>query len=128
MQIIVHVIDSIKSGCCINVVFSNDVDVAGGRLLFYMSVSVCADGSNEIWFRGDKGGTTRFVPLHTLYERFGENTCSVLPALHSLTGCEITSKVGTEKAALKANPERYLGNLGKYSPLSEGDSKLLKNF
>lgn len=126
LQIIVHVLDSIKSGCYINVVLSNDVDVAVG-LLFYMSVFM-QHGSKEIWFRGGKGDTTRFVPLHTLYETLGENICSVLPALHSLTGCDITSKVGTKKAALKANPERYLANFGRYSPMSEGDSKLAEEF
>ena len=64
LQIIVHILDSIKSGCYINVVLSNDVDVAVG-LLFNMLVFV-QHGPIEVWrFRGGKGDTTRFVPLHT---------------------------------------------------------------
>ena len=64
-QIIVYVLDSIKSGCYINDVLSNDADVAIG-LLFYMPVFV-QHGSKEVWFRGGKGDITRFIPLHTLY-------------------------------------------------------------
>ena len=32
----------------------------------------------------------------------------VLPALHSLTGCDITSEVGTKKVGLKAKPNTFL--------------------
>ncbi|XP_072015053.1 uncharacterized protein [Amphiura filiformis] len=43
--------------------------------------------------------------------------CTVLPALHSLTGCGITSKIGTKKAALKANPVVHLHGFGATTPL-----------
>ena len=32
---------------------------------------------------------------------------------HILTGCDLTSKVGTEAAALKAFPERFLKDFGE---------------
>ena len=40
--------------------------------------------------------------------------CSVLPAVHHLTGSDYTSKVGTKSAALKANPEHFLSEFGRY--------------
>ena len=44
--------------------------------------------------------------------------CTVLPALHSLTGCDITSKIGTKKAALKADPKIHLHGFGTTTPLT----------
>ena len=36
----------------------------------------------------------------------------MLPAVHSLTGCDYTSKFGTKLAALKVHPENYLKEFG----------------
>ena len=69
-------------------------------------------GLKELWVRAGVGDTTRYIPLHTLYEWQGSELCKVLPALHSLTGCDTTSRVGTKKAALKTNPEKILGQFG----------------
>ena len=57
------------------------------------------------------------MPLHILYERLGGDVCAILPALHSLTGCDITSKIGTKKAALKSEPVTYLQGFGATAPL-----------
>lgn len=64
------------------------------------------------------------MPLHTLFQRLGHQLCAVLPALHSLTGCDITSRVGTKKAALKAEPEKYLKHFGRSATLS---SAMIRN-
>ena len=80
----------------------------------------------ELWVRAGVGDSTRYVPLHTLYDRLGSNLCSVLPAVHSLTGCDMTSKVGTKKAALKAKPEKLLKQfevLPTLSPPIIGDAE-----
>ena len=63
--------------------------------------------------RGGCGKTVRYIPLHILHERQGQDVCNVLPALHCLTGCDATSKVGTKKAALKAQPTQLLRNFGR---------------
>jgi len=42
------------------------------------------------------------IPIHVL----AENLCQVLPAVHVLTGCDYTSKIGTKHAALMTNPEQ----------------------
>ena len=37
---------------------------------------------------------------------------AVLLAVHSLTGYDITNKIGTKRSALKAEPKKYLKYLG----------------
>ena len=60
-------------------------------------------GTGELWQQAGRGTTTRCVPLHILHARLGsEDLCTVLPAPHSLTCCDITSNIGTKKAALNA--------------------------
>ena len=53
-----------------------------------------------------------------MHGRLGADLCAVLPALHSLTGCDITSKIGTKKAALKADPKSHLQGFGATAPLT----------
>ena len=69
-------------------------------------------GLKSLWMRLGLGNTIRYVPIHTLAERHKE-ICDVLPAIHTLTGCDVTSKFGTKQAALKANPTKYLEQFGK---------------
>ena len=47
-----------------------------------------------------------------LAAQIGENLCQVLPAVHILTGCDYTSKIGTKHAALMTNPEHCLQDFG----------------
>ncbi len=44
------------------------------------------------------------LPVHVLARKLGRELCEVLPAVHALTGCDITSKFGTKAAALKSKP------------------------
>ena len=44
----------------------------------------------------------RYVNVNTIKEHFGELVCDVLPAYHSITGCDTTS---------------YTANRGKFMPL-----------
>ena len=53
------------------------------------------------------------MPIHSLHSALGHSITDVLPALHSLTGCDITSKIGTKKAAIKAEPQNFLRHFGK---------------
>ena len=57
------------------------------------------------------------IPTHTLAEKLGDGICSVLPALHTLTGSDYTSKFGSKSAAVKASPEMFLKDFGNI----EGD-------
>ena len=98
------------------VVITSDTDVIVA-LLSHMPMFL-RKGLEELWIRAGVGENTRYVPLHTMNGKLGNDLCRVLPALHSLTGCDITSKVGTKKSALKANPERLLMHFGKLPTLS----------
>ena len=102
LRIPVHVIDCVQAGYKTCVVMSNYTDV----IVPYPTVS-CAKlspkGTGELWQQAGRGTTTRFVPLHILHARLGsDDLCTVLPAPHSFTGCDITSNIGTKKAALNA--------------------------
>ena len=101
-----HVLDCVRAGYSTCVVLSNDTDVIIA-LLYYVPM-FRKEGLKELWVRAGRGNTTRFVPLHILHDRHGADLCKVLPALHSLTGCDITSKIGTKNAALKSSPEIHL--------------------
>ena len=56
--------------------------------------------------------SSRFIPLHFLSSQFGRRVCSVIIKAHILTGCDITSKIGTKVASLKCKPEKYLMTFG----------------
>ena len=115
LHIPMHVLDCLRGGYKTCVVISNDTDVTVA-LLFYVPTFL-QEGLQELWVKAGRGNTTRFVPLHILHERLGTRMCTVLPALHSLTGCDITSKTGTKIAALKADPVANLQGFGATAPL-----------
>ena len=62
--------------------------------------------------KAGSGDSTRYIPLHSLTSHAGSDLCKVLPALHTLTACDYTSKVGTKPASLKAKPISYLKDFG----------------
>jgi hypothetical protein len=116
LRIPMHVLDCLQAGHKTCVVISNDTDVIVA-LLFHLPTFL-QNGLQELWIRAGRGNTTRYVPLHILHARLGPLMCTVLPAVHNLTGCDITSKIGTKKAALKADPVAYLQGFGATAPLT----------
>jgi len=116
LRILMHVLDCVRAGYSTCVVLSNDTDVIIA-LLYYVPM-FRKKGLKELWVRAGRGNTTRFVPLHILHNRQGNDLCMVLPALHSLTGGDITSKIGTKKAALQSNPEIHLQGFGTSAEIS----------
>ncbi len=111
LRLVLHAFDCAKAGYKTCVVLSNDTDVAVALLYHYPTLKEA--GLSELWMRGGRGKTVRYIPLHILHERPGQDVCNVLPALHCLTGCDATSKVGTKKASLKAQPTQLLRNFGR---------------
>ena len=116
LRISMHVLDCVRAGYSTCVVLSNNTDVIVA-LLYYVPM-FRKEGLKELWVRAGRGNTTRFVPLHILHDQHGIDLCKVLPALHSLTGCDITSKIGTKKAALKSSPEIHLQEFGTSAEIS----------
>ena len=64
----------------------------------------------DLWVRAGVGDTTRYIPVHILAPRIGQELCYLLPLVHTLTGCDHTSKVGIKYAALNVNQSEYLRN------------------
>jgi len=56
---------------------------------------------------------TRYLPLHTMAERWAESFCNVVIAAHHQTRCDATSKFGTKAAGVKNYLIQYLSDFGK---------------
>ena len=41
------------------------------------------------------------MPIHDLEEKMSNDIIKILPTVHTLTGCNTTSKIGTKAAVLK---------------------------
>ncbi len=118
-RIIPHILYAVKEGSKRVVVLSNDTDVL--VLDLHYTEKMKRKGMTELWQRGGVGNTTRYIPVHVLAEKLGRDICKVLPALHILTGCDSTSKVGTKHSAMKANPVKFLTRFGKNVSPSNSD-------
>ena len=66
LRIAVHVLEALKEGHTVCVVISSDTDVIV-TLLYHMPVYV-QHGIQELWVKAGVGDTTRFIPLHTLFQ------------------------------------------------------------
>ena len=92
------------------VVLSQDTDVL--VLFLYHWSALNSHGLEELWIKAGVADTSRYIPLHSLSAKIGPELCRILPAIHSLTGCDFTSKFGTKLASLQANPGLYLQDFG----------------
>jgi hypothetical protein len=93
------------------VILSPDNDVLA--IFLYFCKELMELGVKEIWTRAGVGESTRYLPIHILASNIGEPLCHVLPALHTLSGADCTSRFCTKHAALKAKPEQYLQDFGR---------------
>ena len=109
-QILLYVLDALKIGHKRCIVVSNDTDVVVG-LLYHMPFFL-QHNLEELWVKAKIGHTTCFVPKLTNFKCICEDMSAVLLAVHSLTGYDITNKIGTKRSALKAEPKKYLKYLG----------------
>ena len=109
-RLIPHSMHAVKNGVKRLVVMSSDADIF--VLLMYYWDILHSKGLLELWLRAGSADSTRHIPIHSLASNIGLDICSVLPALHALTGCDYTSKVGTKAAAVEAYPEKYLKYFG----------------
>ena len=55
----------------------------------------------ELWFISGKSESRTVLPIHDLVNEIDTDFIDILPAIHALTGCDTTSKVGTKKKAIK---------------------------
>ena len=66
----------------------------------------------QLWIRTGTSQAPHLIPVHHLASRHGKDVCKVLPAIHTLTGSDYTSKFGTKPAAMKADASQYLIKFG----------------
>ena len=70
----------------------------------------------ELWMLSGQGRSSRAIPLHQLVNTMDSTVIEVLPAVHALSGCDTTSKIGTKKSAFQTaekSGEDYLESFGK---------------
>ena len=114
-RLIQHLIEAVKCKSEKVIVMSNDTDVVvycltyENRCQFY--------GCKELWVRFGAGEKTRNIPIHVLADKLGDHlSSSIILKTHVLTGCDVTSKIGTKSSAMKVNPERFLQAFGVGEP------------
>ena len=59
---------------------------------------------HSLWNIRGPSKNRKIIPVHVLLQDIGEDAALILPAMHSLTGCDSVSKIGTKSAALKCIP------------------------
>ena len=92
-------------------------------LLHYVNVFM-KNGLKKILILYGTGNTRRFIPVHKIYEKLGNSVSSVILKAHILTGCDLTSKIGTKERALKAYAESFLQTFGNPDSLTHEDYSL----
>lgn len=126
LRLILHAFHAAQTGTKRIVVLSHDTDVLVLCLHNWIRLASC--GIEELWVTAGVGDSSRFIPVHILAVQLGEPTCNVLPAVHTLTGCDYTSKFGTKYAALKATPVAFLKNFGQLDVNIEDQIKLAEEY
>ena len=110
-RLIPHIHYSITQGAERPVVISNDTDVLA--LLIHYLPDFLSLGLQELWIMFGVGDKTRFLPLHLLLYNIGVPKCNGIYKAHILTGLDSTSKIGSKKSAINANPVLYLQRFGE---------------
>ena len=103
-NIILYVADASDNGYKRIRIASNDYDVVMYALSYFGSFNV-----EELWVRFGSGINTRNIPIHSIFNKVGENISRMVLKSYILTGCDMKSKAGTKAAALKTSPEVFAG-------------------
>ena len=69
--------------------------------------------SNTVIYSNYGSKVVLVMPIYAMVSNLG-TICTLLPAIHNLTGSNYTSKIRTKSAALKANPEKFLTDFCHY--------------
>ena len=124
-RIIAHIQKAVMRGVRRVIVHSNDTDVVV-YLLYYIHYFINL-GIEDLWIKFGIGDKSRHIPVHKLGVILGTQLCKVILKSHVLTGCDVTSKVGTRVAALNSEPEQYPESFGEMNePFMESFQKAEK--
>ena len=112
------------------VIQSPDTDVA--VLGVHVVTSLPCD---ELWMKTGVRDKLRYIPIYTVADMLGLELCRLLPAFHSLTGCDTTRglyKLGKKRAfkSLRENAPKYdaLDSLGDDTPVSPDLARVAEQF
>ena len=84
----------------------------------------------EIWMLHSQGVSSRALSIPKIAETLESDVISVLPAVHALSRCDSTSKIGSKKTALKVLEGGLVESLLEFGrqPLSENHVSNAENF
>ena len=91
------------------VVMSNNTDVVICSLVYHQRL--CELGIQELWVKFGIKGVCRNTNSQAGQQLGGEK-CSALLKAHILTGCDVTSKIGTNVSAVASKSKSYLDGFG----------------
>ena len=95
-RMMIHVDHATRvDSCTAALICSRDSDVYVS-FMYHYSKTWKLQGLTQAWME-DMG---MYVPIHTICLEMGDDLVEMLPAAHTLTGCDTTSKIGTKKKAL----------------------------
>lgn len=110
-----HIFHAVRIQSAHVIILSADTDVF--ILAIYYWKELANIGCLGLWFDGSYK-KKHLLGCHLAAESLGESICNILPALHSVSGCDTTSRLGSKKQFLKAESEDFvqtalvsLGNL-----------------
>ena len=62
-------------------------------------------GIKQVKMKYGMGIAQRCIPRNSLYHKLEKSVINSLLKLHIKTGCDVTNKVGTKSAVIKASPK-----------------------
>ena len=108
------------------IVHSNDTDVVV-YLSYYIHYFINL-GIEDLWIKFGIGDKSRHIPFQKLGVVLGTQLCKVILKSQALTGCDVTSEVGTKAAALNSESERYLESFGEMNDPSLESTEKAKTY
>ena len=66
--------------------------------------------------------------MHDMAQQLGDGMCNVIMKAHILTGCDVTSKIGSKSAALSCEPERFLQQFGETRMSVEDNLRIVEGY
>ncbi|KAE8741877.1 hypothetical protein FOCC_FOCC012580 [Frankliniella occidentalis] len=126
-RILLHVKDGVEHGAKVVVVRSSDTDVLVISISFFHQLKL--SGLQELWFLTGTGQKRRYIAVHKVAEKLGEEKSVALRGFHAYTGSDTTAYFSGKgkKTCLNTwlqNPEVTTAFLALSSPSNELDEKI----
>ena len=118
-----HVNQSVKENRFEKIIIASpDTDVFVCSV--YLSNRWIFSDMKELWVISGRSDTTVAFPVHKLSDKLESDVIGVLPAVHALTRCDTTSKIGTKASASKIASQNDFSELVSFGKTNLDDSML----